>query len=177
MLKRKYANHPGWKRILSSENKQSFIHDKNFHGYISLYKMEEVATPLFVTYENNEPLCIADNGYTWLHQLPINQNFAVTTMFNENGQIVQWYIDICENIGLENNIPYFDDLFLDIVILPSGEVFVLDQDELQESYQTKQITNAQYNLALDVLKKLQHLIKIGKLGLLNQSIEHLNLLK
>lgn len=95
-------------------------------------KIDKVTGPLFVHY-NDKSVCIADDGYTWLQQFPINRRHAVTTMFDSQGKIVPWYIDICKEIGVENNIAWMDDLFLDIVILPSGEVIQIDADELEEA--------------------------------------------
>lgn len=31
-------------------------------------------------------------------------------------------------------MPYFDDLYLDVVLLPSGDMYLLDEDELEEAY-------------------------------------------
>ncbi|WP_240620311.1 DUF402 domain-containing protein [Peribacillus acanthi] len=31
----------------------------------------------------------------WLQQFPWGKNHSVTTMLDANGDIVQWYIDIC----------------------------------------------------------------------------------
>ncbi|UQZ76999.1 hypothetical protein C2I17_21980 [Niallia circulans] len=68
-------------------------------------------------------------------------------MFNAEGDIVQWYIDICLEIGIEKNVPWMDDLFLDIVMLPSNEIYLLDKDELENAYKENSITKHQYNLA------------------------------
>lgn len=68
-------------------------------------------------------------------------------MFNAEGDIVQWYIDICLEIEIEKNVPWMDDLFLDIVMLPSNEIYLLDKDELENAYKENSITKHQYNLA------------------------------
>ncbi|WP_249878288.1 DUF402 domain-containing protein [Niallia circulans] len=60
---------------------------------------------------------------------------------------MQWYIDICLEIGIEKNVPWMDDLFLDIVMLPSNEIYLLDKDELENAYKENSITKHQYNLA------------------------------
>lgn len=36
-------------------------------------------------------------------------------MFNANREIIQWYIDICHKNSIDDNIPYMDDLFLDLI--------------------------------------------------------------
>lgn len=53
------------------------------------------------------------------------------------------YIDICYEIGIEN----WDDLFLDIVALPTGEVIQQDEDELEEALESGSIYHKMYDLA------------------------------
>lgn len=95
----------------------------------------------------------------WLHQYPLNKNHSITTTFNGDGDIVQWYIDICLEHGTENNVPWMDDLFLDIVVLPSKEVFLLDEDELEDAYRDRTISKELYDLAWkeasDILEQLK----------------------
>ena len=57
------------------------------------------------------------------------------------------YIDICYEIGIENYIPWWDDLFLDIVALPTGEVIQQDEDELEEALESGSIYHKMYDLA------------------------------
>ncbi|MFS0659983.1 DUF402 domain-containing protein [Niallia alba] len=66
----------------------------------------------------------------------------------KKGDIVQWYIDIGLKNGIENNVPWIDDLFLDIVVLPSKEIFFLDEDELENAFRDSIISKEQYDLAL-----------------------------
>ena len=73
-------------------------------------------------------MCIVDDGYMWLQHFPKGQNCTVTTMFDADGEVIQWYIDICNEIGTENNVPWWDDLFLDIIVLPTGEIIRQDED-------------------------------------------------
>lgn len=41
--------------------------------------------------------------------------------------------------------PYFDDLYLDLVVYPDGTVIVDDMDELEEALLEKGITQEQFN--------------------------------
>ncbi|WP_400242147.1 DUF402 domain-containing protein [Niallia sp. JL1B1071] len=108
---------------------------------------------------NQQAVCILDDGYMWLHQYPLHKNHSITTMFNADGDIVQWYIDICLENGIDNNAPWMDDLFLDIIVLPSKEVFLLDEDELEEALRERAISKEQYDLAWkeasDILEQLK----------------------
>lgn len=157
-VKRKFGNHKGWKRILEKQYAQTFIITDEFTGYLSLFHSIKVAESVTKRY-NQKEVCILDDGYMWLHQYPLNKNHSITTMFNGDGDIVQWYIDICLEHGTENNVPWMDDLFLDIVVLPSKEVFLLDEEELEDAYRDRTISKEQYDLAWkeasDILEQLK----------------------
>jgi uncharacterized protein len=175
MLKRKYGDRSGWKRVLKSQYAQSFLDTKGFTGYVTLLKIEKVTEPLYVSYEG-KTICIADNEYIWLQHFPLNKHHSVTTMFNSNGEIVQWYIDICVENGVEKNIPWMDDLFLDIVVLPTGEVIQKDADELEEALSKGVIDESLYHLAWTEANFLTHLIKNNHFDLIKQSKSHKEIL-
>ncbi|MFS1511587.1 DUF402 domain-containing protein [Chengkuizengella sp. SCS-71B] len=63
----------------------------DFEGYITLINITQVAEPLSVKHGEKD-ICIVDNGYMWLQQFPLKEKHSVKTMFNSNGEIVQWYI-------------------------------------------------------------------------------------
>jgi len=83
-------------------------------------------------------------------------------MFNEEGKIVQWYIDMCLQHGVtENNIPYLDDLFLDIVVSPNGEIKLMDVHELENALRSGEISRHEYELALSESNYLMEKISRG----------------
>lgn len=94
----------------------------------------------------------------WLQQFPIDKKHSVTTMFDTTGNILQWYIDICLKNGLDRNRPWMDDLFLDIIVLPSGEVILKDVDELEEAYLNGIIDKPLYNIAREEANNITELI-------------------
>ena len=134
--------------------------------------MNEVKAPLIVEYLDKK-LCIVDRQYSWLQQLPLNENFAITSMFNENGEIIQWYIDITYENGVENGEPYMVDLFLDIVVLPTGEIIEKDKDELEEALKNNWITQSQYELAYQTFHRV---LQDGTFNYFDLSLKHRDLL-
>ena len=98
-------------------------------------------------------------------------------MFDANGNIVQWYIDVCLENGIDGDIPWMDDLFLDIVLLPSGEVIQKDKDELDQALLSGIINKSIYNLACDEAKSITELINDSNFELLNLSNEHKGILE
>ncbi|MFS0674141.1 DUF402 domain-containing protein [Ornithinibacillus sp. 179-J 7C1 HS] len=176
MLTRKYGDRSNWTRIVERRYAQQYIDAKDFKGYVTLIDMVKVIEPLVVTYED-EKICIVEDGYTWLFQFPENKHYAVTTVFNEVGKVVQWYIDINLENGVENGVPYNDDLFLDIVVLPSGKVIVLDEDELEEAWANGTITQEMYDLAWNEANRLLELINRKEFAILELADAHKELLE
>ena len=180
MLKRKYGDRSDWKRVLKREYAQSYVDSKVIKGYITLLHTVKVTEPLTVSY-GGEKICIVDNGYMWLQQFPLDEHHSVTTMFDANGEIVQWYIDICLQNGIENDISWMDDLYLDIVVLPSGKVIVKDADELEDALSKGIIDKYLYDIAWNEVNKLKSLKNKGEFELLSLSVHHkdtlINILK
>lgn len=146
MLKRKYGKRPDWQRIITRQSASLFEETDTFKGYLTLLHAVKVTAPASFTYGNKE-ICIVDDGYTWLQQFPADAHHSVTTMFDADGHVVQWYIDICLSNGKDEHGPWMDDLFLDLILLPSGELIVKDADELEEALENKVIDQQMYDLA------------------------------
>ncbi|MFB5088189.1 DUF402 domain-containing protein [Psychrobacillus sp. PGGUH221] len=171
MLKRRYGNRSDWKRIVNRKYTQYYLNTKEFTGVLTLLNLVQVTEPLWVNYADKS-ICIVDDGYSWMQHFPIGNNYSITTMFNANDEIVQWYIDICHEIGTKNNIPWWDDLFLDIIILPSGEIILQDEDELEDALSSNLIDRDMYNLAWNEANRITSLLKEDKFELLKYSKIH-----
>lgn len=172
-MKRKYADRANWQRVKQKTYTQIAMHSEDFDGTISLVSIHAVHEPAYVGTHRGK-LCVVDDGYKWLQHFPANAAYTLTTMFDANGQIVQWYIDICDATGVdERGIPWYDDMYLDIVVLPSGEVELIDIDELEEALQQGAVTEKQYEQAWKVAEHLLQELKEGSFHLLKQSHAHL----
>ena len=108
-----------------------------------------------VVHDNEAALCIADNGYIWLVLLPINEYWCMTAMYNDKMKIVEWYFDITKRNFLdENEMPCIDDLYLYLVLLPDGQIIMLDEDELLDALSRQVISQAEVDFAYAVYQKL-----------------------
>jgi predicted RNA-binding protein associated with RNAse of E/G family len=176
-LERKFANHPGWKRILRHRFTHDFLDTLEFKGHITLYCMDAVTAPLVVHYFDRE-YCIVDAGYSWLKQFPAGEDhYTVTTHFDAAGQVVLWYIDICLHTGLdENQIPWIDDLYLDLVVSPAMEIEIKDADELRAALESGAISSAEFDLAWLEADKLMDRIAQNQFGLYALSCSHRQML-
>jgi predicted RNA-binding protein associated with RNAse of E/G family len=146
-MKHKTADRPTWERVLAKRFVVSRIDTPEYHGYVTLLHIDAVAEPLYATF-GQQQICIADSGYDWLQHFPDGQHYTLLTAFDRSGELVQWYIDICKRLGIdERGIPWYDDLYLDIVLTPEGETLLLDVDELDEALRAGQVTQMEYNFA------------------------------
>lgn len=139
MPKRKYADRRDWARILKSRYAQETIHSDAFDGTVALFYIDAVRAPL-VKVHRDEPFTVADEGFAWLQYFPSNEPFGVTVMFDASGEIVQWYIDLVEQIGDDEGVPYMDDLLLDIIVFPDGDLVKKDEDEFADAAERGDLT-------------------------------------
>jgi uncharacterized protein len=167
-MKRKYGNRPEWQRVTEKEYKQLYVAEPDFTGYMALLTLQKVREPLIVAVGEREPYCVAEAGYRWLQYFPQGANHALTVMFDDRGDVVQWYFDVVSRLGVtDEGIPYFDDLYLDVVVLPDQATFLLDEDELQSALDERVIDAVTYELAhqearrliLDIHNSTQPLLK------------------
>ncbi len=141
-----------WTRVLS---KKQIIRDFALgerRGKISLLKILALTEPMMRSYEGRE-IVLADAGYCWL-QLALDRSHAwFTVMFDEQGRLIQIYVDVTDgNRALIAN-PRFEDMYLDYVV-HGARVYELDRDELDRAFSAGLISRAQYERALAEGEKL-----------------------
>lgn len=154
-MKRSRLSYDEWKCILSKEIYGRRVSSELLTGYVGLIEIEEVSEVQIWNFRG-EDIIVCDKGIKWLSILPENDWYCITAMMNEKEEILLWYIDMIAAQGMDaDGIPYFDDLYLDLVVYPDGTVVVDDMDELEEALKQKDITQEQYELALSTSKRLQ----------------------
>ena len=154
-MKIKYGNNPNPKSILDSSYKIKKVKDDFFDGYISMVDVNKAKRPKIVPRYNGREQKIFDDNHKWLMLFPNIKSYTITAMYDENLTLIEFYIDMIDKIGMTNEgIPYMHDLFLDVVITYEREVYILDQDELYEALQNKEITPKQYDLANKTSKEV-----------------------
>ena len=143
-----------------------------FQGVASLLCIDAVREPFWVEWQGRS-FCICDGGYTWLQHFPVNTHYAVTTMFDPQGQVIQWSIDICHRHWVDDKgVPWWEDLYLDLLVFPAGDCHIVDGDELDEALQTGVIDVRLHRLAWDEAHRLQSVIQADAFPLLSLSYDH-----
>jgi len=148
-MKRKYGNRmPG----LYMQDK---IETEYFNGYLCYTKLNNIDEPLIV---NNGlyDLCIIKNDYEWYQLFSLDKNYVLTIMIDDNKEVIQWYFDISYKIDLDNNVPYEDDMYLDMIITKESNLIQMDEDELIDAYNNKELTKEDLNAAYEIYNYLEN---------------------
>lgn len=154
-MKRRRFTYDEWAGIPNQRFCQQRIDTTLFHGMARLICMDKVAEPIRWNFQNDDIL-VCDNGMKWLAMLPDNEYYVISALLNNRNEITLWYIDMIADSGLdEDGIVYYDDLYLDLVVYPYGEVYTDDMDELEEALEKKDISQDLYDLAIRTCDKLR----------------------
>lgn len=149
---------------IAKEYEINIYYDKEDY-YLIVKKFKKVIEP-FITLNGN---CLLDDGYFIVEIIPKNENYAIRIFLNDKKETLEYYFDITLRNGLdeESNIPYYDDLYLDITV-KDNKIEILDENELQEALNNKEITKEQFDLANKTKDELVKTIK-------NKTNKHMNL--
>ena len=160
-IEKKYMSKLNWKRVLERKYIIQSLDEKNLNGKVSLLWIKEVSSPCYKEYRDNI-VKIADNGYYWLQIGIEDANYWITAMYDENKQLIQYYIDITKENHVKNEIdPFYEDLFLDMVVL-NDRIILLDEDELKQALKEKVIDDNDYALAYHTIKELKDWLCLNK---------------
>ncbi|WP_162287815.1 DUF402 domain-containing protein [Indiicoccus explosivorum] len=172
MLEKKFGDRDGWERIQRKETAKMVKEDDHgFSGHVTLLQALQVTEPLVFTYRGKD-VKVLDDGYVWVQHFPDDKRFSLTTMFDDQGEVVQWYVDVCRQNATENGRPYMEDLFLDIIILPDGEVIQADTKDLEEALEKGVIGEDLYSTAWKELDRLYAAVENGEFELLKVAKAH-----
>jgi predicted RNA-binding protein associated with RNAse of E/G family len=171
-MKRKSAERSDWPRVTARRFQSARLDSDDYCGHLTLLRIDAVTAPLIETYHGRSSL-VADAGFSWLQQFPDGARHAVTTAFDAQGTPVQWYVDIVRAHGLDaRGIPWYDDLYLDVILQPWGEVIVVDADELDEALGAGLVSLDEYHLAWREVHHLLGGIATGAFTLPRLSVAH-----
>lgn len=156
-LKKRYADRYVGNRA-SADLKMISTTDDYFSGDIYYYDFINVKEKILIP--NGK--CIMDNNYKWLEFYDYSSKVKLTAIYDENSKIIEWYFDIAREIGKDNGVPYEDDLYLDVVVTPNGDIKLLDEDELKEAYNKREMTKEKFKNAYKEAENLMNKLKNNK---------------
>ncbi len=159
-MKINYADRQNDNNILSKKIKIINSQNLHFKGKITLIQIDKVKKEFIARRPNGKSEIVIDNNYKILTFFPEKDSYCFSAMYNSNCEILQWYFDILKGSCEHNSaIPYGEDMYLDIVVLPNGEFYTLDEDELEEALAKKLITKTDFSNAYGSMNNVKQMIK------------------
>ena len=134
--------------------------------YISVKKLVHLTEPFYLP--NTNILGMA-NGFYVMEIISKDENYALRIFFDDKKEVIEYYFDIIKESGIdpESKIPYFYDLYIDVVMTSNNKPYVVDENELEEALNNKDITKEEYDLAISIKDKILKEIENGTNKLLN----------
>ena len=163
-MKHKRLNRDGW-GFQFYPYYQMRIDSEIFHRLVCLIRLTDGEKNFRETPKAGK-VQVTGAGMTWLELIPDDTKRVITVMYFQNGthgeersdypltantlyQPSVRYVDVTEEIVYDEcGIAVFIDKYLDVIFTPEGDVLIDDRDELDEAYDSGELTELQYEEAL-----------------------------
>ncbi|GHO42621.1 DUF402 domain-containing protein [Ktedonospora formicarum] len=163
-MKIKRSDRSDWRRVKKRRYALIPVEHETFCGHASLFCMDEFLEPLWVPYAGRL-ICVADQGHHWLQMFPQGARHVITVMYDQDGVVTQWYIDICKRSYMDDRGEmWYEDLYLDIIFTPGDKIELIDVDDLDEALRQGAISDEEYNLAWKEASNLLTALEEGTFG-------------
>lgn len=140
-VKHRYIDRRDWERPVERIGRALRMPDGAYAYRTDLTKLQ---SPAYGQLGGESRWKIADDGWCWLSWMRPDFSWALTAMRDEVRKWVQFYFDIVSEIGCDSDgRAYFEDCYLDVVVLPDGKTFLLDADELDDALRAGKVNSAQ----------------------------------
>ncbi len=127
-------------------------------------KVNSIDKPYISTHTGKD-ICLCNEGYYILEYMPKNRHYGVRVFIDDNLNVISYYIDIIDKIGIETAKGlYYDDLYLDITIdaTDNDKVRVWDEEELERAIvEDDDVDKEKYDMAYSTLRTLLNEIANG----------------
>ena len=89
--------------------------DEQLNGFIALKYIKDITKPL-TAFCNGKKYVGLDNGFSILEYVPLDRNYNCRVFFDRENAPICFYFDINNGSGVENGMPWYDDLYLDVTV-------------------------------------------------------------
>lgn len=135
--------------------------DDGFTAHVCLVCLDAVREPRWAD-RDGTAVCLADDGYVWVHHVPYRALSAVTTIFEPTGALVECRVDLCKATGVTmNGVPWFEPLPLHLAISPDHSAILLGRDALDAALAARKVTPQQHADALGEADRITRAIDDG----------------
>lgn len=123
--------------------------------FITIKKYKKMDGTFSLLNEDDLSIDYINEGYYLVELTPLEENYNMRFYFDNNKKFIDYYIDITLFNGVENKMPYYVDLYLDIIHYPKADkVCFVDENELKDALDKKLISKKDYELAYRVGNRL-----------------------
>ena len=127
---------------------QMRVEIEEFNGLVCLLQLID-GEPYYWNHPDGRKRAVIGKGMTWLQLIPDGKFHVLTAKYLPDNSVSIWYADIIENIEYDSDgVAVFIDKYLDVTLTPQGDVSVDDRHELDEAFQSGDISKDQYDSAL-----------------------------
>ena len=141
------------------------LEEKN--TYITLKEVKAVEQPYSV-YINGERVKKLDKDFTIIEYTPLDKKHNVRIHVNDKKEILEYYFDIIAENKIKDGIPFYNDLYLDVVYFQPAAtkegtyIQLVDCNELEEALKENIIDKEQFDMAYIEAEKLMKELKEKK---------------
>lgn len=145
-------------------------------AYVTLKEFREVTEPYYM-YINGELVKKIDKNFTLLEYTPLNENYNVRAHIDDKLNILEYYFDITDGNEVEDEVQYYDDLYLDVVFYQecatksSTYINLEDRNDLSSALKNGAIDQEKYDFAFKVADSLMKELKSKTNKFVNRGIE------
>ena len=150
------------------------LEEKN--TYITLKEVKAVEQPYSV-YINGERVKKLDKDFTIIEYTPLDKKYNVRIHVNDKKEILEYYFDIIAENKIKDGIPFYNDLYLDVVYFQPAStkegtyIQLVDCNELEEALKENIIDKEQFDMAYIEAEKLMKELKEKKNWYVNRGLE------
>ena len=150
------------------------LEEKN--TYITLKEVKAVEQPYSV-YINGERVKKLDKDFTIIEYTPLDKKYNVRIHVNDKKEILEYYFDIIAENKIKDGIPFYNDLYLDVVYFQPAAtkegtyIQLVDCNELEEALKENIIDKEQFDMAYIEAEKLMKELKEKKNWYINRGLE------
>lgn len=161
-MRKKYVDQVYMKEVLAKEWYVEKCDEIN--GYIALKYIKEMTEPIS-WFCNGKKYIGVDKGYSILEYICPDRDYNCRVFFDNLDRPMLFYFDINNGSGIENNIPWYDDLFLDVlmecpIVTDTGYYIRLDDfNEFKAAFKEgvfdKETYDQKFNAAVELMTELR----------------------
>ena len=116
-------------------------------------------------------------NFTLLEYTPLHENYNVRVYIDDKLNILEYYFDITDGNEIEDGIPYYDDLYLDVVFYQecatksSTYINLEDRNDLSDALKNGAINKEKYDFAFKIADSVMKELKNKTNRFVNRGIE------